>query len=125
MEGLSAELRQEGLGDDIHFTTVHPYFVSTRQDIMDAVNLVYPPVTTERVANETVDAMLRNESAISVPQFLYYSASLFRIMPDRVQGYIRDYLLCEKGVKQVHYQHAERANGNGAAVTPNGNNNYK
>lgn len=39
IEALAEELRQEGYGDSIHFTTVHPYFVSTRKDLMEAVNL--------------------------------------------------------------------------------------
>lgn len=39
IEALSEELRQEGYGDCIHFTTIHPYFVSTRKDLMEAINL--------------------------------------------------------------------------------------
>lgn len=38
-EALAEELRQEGYGDQIHFTSVHPYFVSTRKDLMEAVSL--------------------------------------------------------------------------------------
>lgn len=103
MDGLGAELREEGLGENVRFTTVHPYFVNTRQDIMDAVKLRYPPVTAERVAEETVNAMLRNQRAISVPKYLYFTSSLFRVMPDLVQGLVRDYILCESGTKQMNY----------------------
>lgn len=39
LEALAEELRQEGYGDCIHFSTVHPYFVATRKDLMDALNL--------------------------------------------------------------------------------------
>lgn len=118
MEGLGAEMRQEGLGEHIHFTTVHPYFVSTRQDIMDAVRLRYPPVTPERVANETVDAMLRNETGIAVPRYLFFLSTIFRLLPVRAQGYVRDNLLFESEVKQMHNPEAAAAgtrvaNGNG------------
>lgn len=36
-EALSEELRQDGLGDSIHVTSVHPYFVATRADLMKMV----------------------------------------------------------------------------------------
>lgn len=36
-EALSEELRQEGLGDCIHVTSVHPYFVATRADLMKMI----------------------------------------------------------------------------------------
>lgn len=39
IEALAEELRQEGYGDSIHLTTIHPYFVSTRKDLMKAINL--------------------------------------------------------------------------------------
>lgn len=39
IEALSEEIRQEGFGDCIHFSTVHPYFVSTRKDLMTTLNL--------------------------------------------------------------------------------------
>lgn len=38
-EALSEELRQDGYGDCVHVTSVHPYFVSTRADLMDLVHL--------------------------------------------------------------------------------------
>lgn len=36
-ESLSEELRQEGYGNSIYVSSVHPYFVATRADLMDTV----------------------------------------------------------------------------------------
>lgn len=36
-EALAQELRVDGYGNCIHITGVHPYFVATRKDLMDAV----------------------------------------------------------------------------------------
>lgn len=36
-EALSEELRQDGYGDSIHVTSVHPYFVATRADLMKII----------------------------------------------------------------------------------------
>lgn len=38
-EALSEELRQDGLGDRIYVTSVHPYFVATRADFMNLIKL--------------------------------------------------------------------------------------
>lgn len=39
VEALAHELRQEGYEDCVRFTSTHPYFVSTRKDMMDALSL--------------------------------------------------------------------------------------
>lgn len=44
IQALAQELRQEGYGDCINFTSVHPYFVSTRKDLMEALNLRWAAV---------------------------------------------------------------------------------
>lgn len=36
-EALAEELRQDGLGDSIYVTSVHPYFVATRADMMKII----------------------------------------------------------------------------------------
>lgn len=99
MDAIAAEVREEGLVDAVHFTTVYPYFVNTRQDVMDAVRLRFPPVTAERVADATVLAMLSNRRSVSVPGYLYLLCLAQRMLPDRVQGMIRDWVLCESGTK--------------------------
>lgn len=38
-DAFREELRQEGYGDCIYITRSHPYFVSTRKDLMEAINL--------------------------------------------------------------------------------------
>lgn len=107
IQGLQAalheELRQEGLGDCIHCTTAFPYFVSTRQDIMDSVSLRFPPVTPAQTANATIDAMLRDEHVVMVPSFLFYLTQIMRILPIRLQQLVRDYLLREQGTKIMCY----------------------
>lgn len=103
LQALQEEMRQEGLGD-ILCTTVHPYFVSTRQDVMDAVNLRYPPITPERTADETVNAMLRNESVSSVPGYLIYLVKLMQLLPVRSQQLCRDYVLQENATKAKWYK---------------------
>lgn len=39
IDALSEELRQDGFGDCIHFTSVRPYFVSTRKDLMESLHI--------------------------------------------------------------------------------------
>lgn len=106
LQALQEEMRQEGL-PDIHCTTVHPYFVSTRQDIMDAVELRYPPVTPERTANESVDAMLRNELIATVPGYLIYLVKAMQLLPVKCQQLVRDHILHEKQSRTVWYKENE------------------
>lgn len=42
-EALAEELRQEGLDELIHVSSVHPYFVATRADLMDMVKPKFVP----------------------------------------------------------------------------------
>lgn len=103
LQALQEEMRQEGISG-IHCTTVHPYFVSTRQDVMDAVNLRYPPLTPERTADETINSMLRNESVSTVPGYLIYLVKLMQLLPVKSQQIIRDYILQEQDVRAMWYK---------------------
>lgn len=102
LQSLQEEMRHEGYGD-IHCTTVHPYFVSTRQDVMDAVTLRFPPVTPERTADETINAMLRNESIATVPGYLIYLVKMMQLLPVRCQQLCRDYILQEQTSRAIWY----------------------
>lgn len=103
LSALQEELRHEGL-ENIRCTAVHPYFVSTRQDIMDSVNLRFPPLTPKRTANEAINAMLRNETICSVPGYLIYLVKFMQLLPMQCQTYCRDYILQEKGVRVMWYK---------------------
>lgn len=38
-EALAQELRHDGHGDFVHVTAIHPYFVTTREDLMKNLKL--------------------------------------------------------------------------------------
>lgn len=96
VQSLYEELRQEGYGDVIHCTTVHPYFVSSRNDLMSSLNLRFPPITVEETANETVNGMLRNERQVAIPKSAFFLASIIQLFSFKNQQLFRDYLLKEK-----------------------------
>lgn len=96
VQSLSEELRQEGYGEVIHCTTVHPYFVSSRNDLMAALNLRFPPITVEETANETVKGMLRNEQQVFIPTSALFLATIIRSVSFKNQQLFRDYILKEK-----------------------------
>lgn len=92
LQALQEEMRQEGLSD-IRCTTIHPYFVATRHDVMAAVKLRYPPLTPKRTADETINSMLRNETVASVPGYLIYLVKCMQLLPVKSQQLCRDYIL--------------------------------
>lgn len=101
LQALYEELRQEGYGDVVHCTIVHPYFVSTRNDLMAAVNLRFPAITINETANETVNAMLRNEQQVAIPRSAAFLTSLIRLLSFKNQQLFRDYILKENEWKTV------------------------
>lgn len=101
MQALYEEIRQDGYGDVVHCTSVHPYFVSTRKDLMDWLKLRFPPITAERTANEAVDAMLRNELQVSVPSWNMSLLTMFKILSFKNQQLIRDYILKENDTYNI------------------------
>lgn len=98
VQALYEEIRQEGYGDVVHCTTVHPYFVSTRNDLMAALNLRFPAVTVNQTANETVNAMLRNEQQVAIPRLAVFLTSLIRSLSFKNQQLFRDYILKENEI---------------------------
>lgn len=103
IRALHEELRQEGK-DFIKLTSVLPYFVSTRKDVTDAVNLRFPMVSAEEVANVAVDSILRNEITISIPRSNLWVSGLANLLPLSVQSLIRDYVLKEKETRKMFYK---------------------
>lgn len=102
MESLVVTLRLEGYGKDVRCTCVMPYFVSSRQDLMNSVNLRFPPLSMGRVADETVNAMLRNEVTKTVPNAFSILVPIIRSFPWELQCIIRDDVLKEPETKVYH-----------------------
>lgn len=102
IRALYEELRQDGI-DFIKLTSVLPYFVSTRKDLMATVNLRFPVITAEEVADVTVDAMLRNELIVSVPRCNLWISSMLSFLSLSNQNLIRDHVLKERETRQMFY----------------------
>lgn len=96
VQSLYEEIRQEGYGDVIRCTTVHPYFVSSRNDLMAALKLRFPPITVEETAIETVNGILRNEQQVCIPKSALFLASIIQSLSFKNQQLFRDYILKEK-----------------------------
>lgn len=109
IRALHEELRQEGK-DFIKLTSVHPYFVSTRKDLMDAVNLRFPVVTAEETANITVDAILRNELIVAIPRFNVWLSTVVNLLSFANQSLLRDHVLKERLTKMRSYVEKKRGN---------------
>lgn len=101
VQALAEELRQEGYGDCLKFTTLHPYFVSTRKDIMEAVDLRFPAISSEYTAKIAVDGILRNKRTVTIPEFNQLLSKSMSLLPLKVQQAIRDYILREKETRKV------------------------
>lgn len=95
MDGLREQLRQEGHSEYIKVTRIHPYFVATRKDLMDAVDLRFPAVTAEDTGKIAIDALLRNEFAVSSPPFLLPLQITMNLFPVRVEQLVRDFMFKE------------------------------
>ncbi|KAJ6635272.1 17-beta-hydroxysteroid dehydrogenase 13 [Pseudolycoriella hygida] len=109
IQALYQELRQEG-NDFINLTSVLPYFVSTRKDLTEAVNLRFPMMSAEEVAEVTVDAMLRNEQIVSVPRYNLLLSAFLNTLSLPNQCLIRDYVFKEREARQVFYKEKESSN---------------
>lgn len=66
MSSLAEELRVTGLGDFIKTTCVLPYFINTRKDIMDFVNLRFPAYEPDYVADKAVEGLLYERETVLV-----------------------------------------------------------
>lgn len=100
MQSLNQDLRSEGYGKEIHTTCVLPYFVSTRKDLMDLLDLRFPAMTVEMVANEAIDSMLRNERNVTIPRTFKFLIPFMKSLPGKTQMQIRDKVLREGETKR-------------------------
>ncbi|XP_053687137.1 protein dhs-3-like [Sabethes cyaneus] len=74
MESLRDEIQLEGLENQIQLTTVYPFFMNTRKDLMSGlarINVIkrVPIFSPKLVARTTVNGVVHNEPQIFVPKF--------------------------------------------------------
>ncbi|XP_055855269.1 uncharacterized oxidoreductase SSP0419-like [Episyrphus balteatus] len=101
MLALEEELRQEGSKNNIDFTTVHPYFVSTRLDLMNLLNLRFPAITAEYTAKEIVKGIIHRKRRVVIPHFDVFLTALLPSLPYMVQWLVRDHILREPETRIV------------------------
>lgn len=70
---------------------------------MDAVNLRFPPITVEEVAQTAVDSILRNEVVASVPRANWWFCAVMNMMAPSAQAVLRDHILKERETTMVRY----------------------
>ncbi|XP_055696402.1 estradiol 17-beta-dehydrogenase 11-like [Lutzomyia longipalpis] len=107
MAALEEELRGEGHGNYLKFTTVYPYFVSTRKDLMKSINLRFPAITAQETAKVAVAAMLKNEKDVAVPTYLYFLSKFSKNFTAEVQQLIRDKIFRERDVLVRRYKESK------------------
>lgn len=93
---LNEELRQEG-NECIKCTSVLPYIVSTRKDIIEAANYRFPVISPKSTGKIVVNAILRNELMVTIPKYHIWFICLQNLLPVSIQMLVRDFVLKEKG----------------------------
>lgn len=120
MSSLAEELRVTGLGDFIKTTCVLPYFINTRQDIMDFVNLRFPAYEPKYVADKIVEGLLYDKETVIViwlGQFSHYFTKyvqtfyillripeenlIFRIFPKKLNQLIMDVIFQAQTLRRL------------------------
>ncbi|XP_055696400.1 uncharacterized oxidoreductase YoxD-like [Lutzomyia longipalpis] len=100
MEALREEIRLNGNGGEIFTTTIYPYFISTRKDLMEKMQKTslfqrFPPLIPDDAADIAVDAMLENKISITIPTVWPISRVIFKCLPSRIQDLVREVLVKE------------------------------
>lgn len=70
MSALFDELVVLGHDDYVKTTTVFPSFVNTKPELAENISSDIPMLSPERVAEETVNGILRNQRNIFIPKIL-------------------------------------------------------
>lgn len=109
IRALYEELRHEG-NDFIKLTSILPYFVSTRKDLMEAVNLRFPVLSAEEVAEVAVDSILRNELTVTIPKRNLWLSGIVNLLPLANQCLIRDRIFKEKETRKIVYAEKKKNN---------------
>jgi len=96
MLALHEEMRQDGHGY-VKCTSILPYMVSTRKDIIEAAHFRFPVLSPKDTADIAVDGILRNEVMLSIPRFNLWLTRFFSLFPYSIEKLNRDIVLREKG----------------------------
>ncbi|XP_058816330.1 17-beta-hydroxysteroid dehydrogenase 13-like [Topomyia yanbarensis] len=96
MGALHEQLRLQGYADHIRTTCVCPYYIATRQDVVDFLKKPrFKLLTTAYTARVIVDGILRNEHNVAVPPFFDLGIKLMHLFPMKIQHLVRDYIVRE------------------------------
>nr|XP_018904214.1 PREDICTED: retinol dehydrogenase 10-like isoform X1 [Bemisia tabaci] len=88
MDALAEEFKLKS--QNIMTTCAHPYFVQTRDDIPEVLDLRLPQLAPSYVAKAIIQAMLRNQESVSIPCQLRFFAHLLRMLPQDARHAWRD-----------------------------------
>ncbi|XP_059609772.1 uncharacterized oxidoreductase YoxD-like [Phlebotomus argentipes] len=107
MEALREEIRLNGNSGEIFTTTVYPYFISTRRDLMEKMQKTslfqrFPPLIPDDAADIAVDAMLDNAISITIPKVWPISRVIFKCLPSRIQDLVRE-ILVKEYIPRIQY----------------------
>ncbi|XP_058451312.1 17-beta-hydroxysteroid dehydrogenase 13-like [Malaya genurostris] len=96
MAAITEQLRLQGYGDQIQTTCVCPYYIATRNDIVDFLKKPrFKLLTTERTARVIVEGILRNEVILAIPPFFDLGVRIMQLFPVKIQQLVRDYIIRE------------------------------
>lgn len=98
MEAFNDELYFEKLQDEVFTTTVYPYFINTRKDLIDTLDKInilgrVPIFSAKTMARATVNGMLQNQQHIYVPKFLGPLLIQYENVPCEIRRMARKILL--------------------------------
>ncbi|XP_055643803.1 estradiol 17-beta-dehydrogenase 11-like [Toxorhynchites rutilus septentrionalis] len=102
MAAMREQLRLQGHSEYIRTTTVCPYYIATRKDIVDFLQKPrFQLLTTEHAARVITKGILRNETMIALPRFFDLGVKFMQLFPVKVQQLVRDYMIREYELNQV------------------------
>ncbi|CRL02351.1 CLUMA_CG015210, isoform A [Clunio marinus] len=93
--GVILNLRTEKWRKKIKTTCVCPYYIKTREDVIDFLNPKFPALEMEDAANETVEGILREDRVVTIPRHQMALCKFLNIFPLSVQEAVRDRILKE------------------------------
>lgn len=113
VEGLMSSLHEEfrSKQKNIKLTTIHPYFINTRPDLIKGWHHRLPLITPDRVAAAVVRGVRRESVSVTIPKFLFYLIAISRFFPQNVIDIWRD----------VFYTHITPPNKLPAGISTPGN----
>jgi len=93
-EAMSEELRATiKNGSNIKFTTIFPYMIDT--GLYKSVNIRFrklmPTISPQEAAAAIISAQRRGLEEVSIPKFMFYMNTLFRIFPNKANHFLKDF----------------------------------